>query len=112
MTPGHPSSLSRRCPLFTHPSKCTTSSFAFPLKFAHHIVQATDPYYSQLMEDAAEEKVVIRRDDDLGGGEFKWGTWLEMTNPEDYITTPMIPVLTDLNTGLLPQKFTQMREMM
>jgi hypothetical protein len=64
------------------------------------------------MEDAAEEKVVIRRDDDLGGGEFKWGTWLEMTNPEDYITTPMIPVLTDLNTGLLPQKFTQMREMM
>ncbi|PVG01688.1 hypothetical protein CPB86DRAFT_834002 [Serendipita vermifera] len=112
MTPAHPSSLSRRCPLFTHPSKCTTDPFIFPLKFARHIAQATDPYYRALMEDAAEDKVVIQRDDDLGGGEFKWATWLEMTNPEDHITAPMLPVLTDLNTGILPRKFARMREPM
>jgi hypothetical protein len=109
LTLAHPHALSRRCPLVTHPSKCTVAPFRRPYTFGKHIIQALDPYYTALLERrgagySAPNLV------DLGGGGSTWGAWYQLLDKGDVITPHMLPFLADVVPELLPDSLAMSTE--
>lgn len=105
---GHPSALSRRCPISTHPSKCIPTPFTRPYTFARHLIQAVDPYYMTILESRGYGYAVTNPAD-LGGGGSVWGAWLQMKDREDVASTPLMAFLADVSPELLPELLVRQR---
>ncbi|KIM23765.1 hypothetical protein M408DRAFT_11350 [Serendipita vermifera MAFF 305830] len=103
LTLAHPSAMSRRCPLVTHPSKCTISPFKHrPYTFAKHLAQAIDPYYATTLESQTHGHASTNPMD-LGGGGSVWGAWFQMKNEEDISSTPLAAFLADVSPEFIPK---------
>ncbi|KIM23766.1 hypothetical protein M408DRAFT_332141 [Serendipita vermifera MAFF 305830] len=108
LTLAHPSAMSRRCPLATHPSKCIATSFKRPYTFAKHLYQAIDPYYATMLESQGHG-YVSTNPVDLGGGGSVWAAWFQMKNEEDVSSTPLAAFLADVSPELLPEVLAKQR---
>lgn len=107
----HRQAPTRRCPLVTHPSKCTFSPFTRPFSFSKYLVQAIDPYYLELLEKRGNGYSATNPMD-LGGGGSTWGGWYQQLDQRDFITLQMLSFLGDIVPELLPESVAKERDAM